>query len=1151
IGTDKEGGKTRKPPRSPYTEALRDEFPNDIGSDADAPDALDVYRRALAGAPDGSVTICSVGAMSNLEDLLRLHRDLIVKKVKNLVVMGGQFPDSRVNRPETNVVIDVPAAKYVIENWPGEILFSGFEVGKKIHAGGALLSVTKRNPVRRAFELWSYRSKRGVNNGKEAYDQTAVLLAVRGSEPKYWDVVRGGYVEVSDEGHTRWMEDPDGKHTWVKIKQYPLILKDIIDRLMAKPPRLNPGLQVPGLLHVGDDGPMLVREDGSPFLWLGDTAWSIFNQSRKEDTENDRSVEQYFENRVKKGFTVIQSHLLVNLVRGPINSPNVYGHEPFENGDFTKPRIVPGPDNDYWDYADYLITRAGEYGLYMAIIAAWMNSLDDDHPMVKDPSVAYRYGYFLGERYRDYTHIIWLMGGDPNRERRENHPNRLAMTRAQAEGIADGFNGDWGFDGKADYTTTLMSFHPGGGGWSSSTFLHDEEWLDFNMIQTTSRYRFRNYETVTADYQRTPPKPTFDSEVAYEYSISLNQREKQQYPGRRVTAWDVRRGAYWNLFAGGCGHTYGHRSFIGWVRAGESPLKHGADRPWFESLDAPGSQQMSYLRRLMESRPMLHRIPDQGLIAGDPGEYETRIQATRAKNGKYAFIYVANGRKFDVDLSRLSGSEIQAWWFNPRDGKTYDTGGTMARKPFAELSKKGERTFAPPSAGEGQDWVLVLDDASWRFCAPGESRMCFPPSATAADHNWSMCCPEEEGIDSVKLQQAMQFFEDALDDPKTPDDQEDGIKYACVLRNGRMIWPNRTTPTGQGADLNHPCQIYSATKTFGTGVLGLLVDQGLADLDMRANAIVDIDLTQEDGRGEKEYPSYDEITLRHLATFTDGFMDVRPKWPDTGMYFPFDPQPPRFTPPGSKYAYNSSPQLLSYCMTKLIYNHFSQPPYSWSKAKCNLDHYFETFVADKIGMARTHWRWSNEFPNPGEYTIDLSNPEGLDVRPISQSIFMSAGAMARWGHLFLNRGNWNGKQIISRSYVDEATMIQVPKEIEPDNPKAGYREAPGRYGYMWWINGYGGWTAKGPTQPPVLRWPDAPERTGPTTGVYAASGYLTNICVVIHTLNTADGEGPANMVVVRLTRGVMPDGRKSTPGSFTSGEYNRFLKMLGEAILPE
>ena len=439
-------------------------------------------------------------------------------------------------------------------------------------------------------------------------------------------------------------------------------------------------------------------------------------------------------------------------------------------------------------------------------------------------------------------------------------------------------------------------------------------------------------------------------------------------------------------------------------------------------------------------------------------------------------------------------------------------------------------------------------DGPWASTAVGQ--MPFPQPATAIDHGWETCTPEDERVDSAKLQSAMQYMEDALDDPTTPDGGEDGIRFACVLRNGRMIWPNGSTPAGQGSDLDTPCQIYSATKTFGTGVLGLLVDQGLADLDMKANAIIDIDLTQEDGRGAKEYPEYDTITLRHLATFTDGYQDVRPKWPKPGMYHPFNPEPPKFAP-GTKYEYNSSPQVLAYCMTRLIYNHFSGPPHSWRKEQCNLDHYFETFVASKIGMARGSWRWSSEFPNPGQHMIDLSNPEGLDIRPISQSMFMNATAMARWGHLFLSRGNWNGQQIISRSFVDEATAVRVPQKTEPNSRNAGYRSAPGRYGYMWWINADGGWTGTGPEKPPMLLWPDAPKRSGPTRGVYAAHGMQSNYCMVIHTLyNGASGrEVPANIVVVRLAHGVAADGQHSTPGRFTSEEYNRFLKMLGSALL--
>ncbi len=185
------------------------------------------------------------------------------------------------------------------------------------------------------------------------------------------------------------------------------------------------------------------------------------------------------------------------------------------------------------------------------------------------------------------------------------------MTRALAECIADGIAGMRSFDGEADYRHVLMSYHPPGGGQPSSKYFHEEPWLDFNMIQTTTRFRFFNYKQVLADYLKEPAKPVLDGEVAYEYSYSLNRRERERFPGRRISAWDVRRGAYWNVFSGGFGHTYGHRSFIGWVRTGEPSLRWGADKPWFEALDAEGATQMKWLRRLAESRPMEGRAPDQ------------------------------------------------------------------------------------------------------------------------------------------------------------------------------------------------------------------------------------------------------------------------------------------------------------------------------------------------------------------------------------------------------------------------------------------------------------------------------------------------------------------------------------------------------------
>ncbi len=462
-------------------------------------------------------------------------------------------------------------------------------------------------------------------------------------------------------------------------------------------------------LRASDNQRFLVTGSGQPFFWLGDTSWHMFGKSAREKTTNQPAVSLYFSNRAAKGFTVIQS-VIVRWPEGG-SSANAYGFEPFEDGDWARPRLRPGPNDDYWDHVDWCIAEARRHRLYVAGLPLWLSAIEDDNPMVRDPRVSYRYGHFLGARYGKEPHLIWVLGGDAYQKGRNvDVPARLAMIRAQAEGIADGANGVDRFDGQADWRTTLMTFHPPGGNHSSSEWLHAEPWLDFNMIQTTTRFSFENWRTVAKDYARQPPKPTFDAEVAYEGSLTLRQTEPQD---RRIRPWDARRAAYWNVFAGGLGHTYGHRSFIGWIRKNET-YRYGAHIPWYESLDAPVAFQMGHLRRLMESRPFLTRIPDQSVIAGDLLTADEHLQATRDAAGAYAMVYSPSGRPFQVRMDKMAGLKVKAWWFNP------STGGTTA---LGEFANTGEREFTPPTNGEDNDWVLVLDDADKGYAPPASARI--------------------------------------------------------------------------------------------------------------------------------------------------------------------------------------------------------------------------------------------------------------------------------------------------------------------------------------------------------------------------------------------------------------------------------------------
>ncbi len=249
IGTDKDGPKMRNDIASPYTAALRDEFPHTARPDDLMPDALDVFRRALAGQPDGGVVICSVGALSNLEDLLRSSPDaasplsgldLIRRKVKYTAIMGGDFPRTRL--PERNIELDPAAAVAVANEWPGPLYWQGHAVGGAIITGAELQSAAKGNPVRRAYELRPTYGRPSLEHGKPSHDQATVLLAVRGPESGLWDVTAGGHVVIDSEGNTAWApgaEAPGGAcgHHCVTIKNRdPGTLRALIASLQIAPP---------------------------------------------------------------------------------------------------------------------------------------------------------------------------------------------------------------------------------------------------------------------------------------------------------------------------------------------------------------------------------------------------------------------------------------------------------------------------------------------------------------------------------------------------------------------------------------------------------------------------------------------------------------------------------------------------------------------------------------------------------------------------------------------------------------------------------------------------------------------------------------------------------------------------------------------------
>lgn len=433
------------------------------------------------------------------------------------------------------------------------------------------------------------------------------------------------------------------------------------------------------MLKVSANGRFLVQEDDTPFFFLGDTGWAAIQRLDREE------VARYLQDRESKGFTVIQT-VAISEFDG-LTVPNPYGELPFANLDPTQ------PNDAYFHHVDDLVEQAGALGMYVALLPTWGDKVGPvgwgTGPEVFTPQNAETYGRYLGQRYRDAP-LIWVVGGDrtPKEER------HFATWRALAAGLDAGDGG-----------RHLMTFHPQGR-QSSSTVFHDDDWLDFNMIQSGHRHRdFANYAMIEHDYALTPTKPIFDGEPCYEDHPVV---DGAGYFGE----YDARRAAYWALFAGAFGHTYGANGIFQCWRPGMED-RFGVRRSWQDALRLPGAAQLRHVRALLESRPFLDRIPDQSLLVGDPGSGADHRRATRATDSSYALIYSPTGLPFTADLSALSGKRVIAHWYDPRTGSASEVGA---------FATDTAQEFNPPSSGHDNDWVLALDDPARGFPTPGQAR---------------------------------------------------------------------------------------------------------------------------------------------------------------------------------------------------------------------------------------------------------------------------------------------------------------------------------------------------------------------------------------------------------------------------------------------
>ena len=410
-------------------------------------------------------------------------------------------------------------------------------------------------------------------------------------------------------------------------------------------------------VKVSPDHRHLVTQSGAPFLVQGEAAWSLISGLTKEEAA------AYLEDRQKKGFNSIIVNLIEHKFRGPVNR---YGEGPFlTQGDFST------PNEKYFEHADWVIRKAAEKGIEVFLAPIYLGYIGTDEGWVEEalangPEKCRNWGRYVGKRYAGFDNVVWLIGGDRNPDK----------AREDVDAIVQGIKE---FDSRHIFTAHC---HPEN---SAIDQYKQEGWLDLN---TTYTYNIV-HGMLLRDYQREPAMPFVLIESTYEGE-------------HNASAVQIRRQAYWAVLCGATGQFMGNRPI--WL----------FDPGWEVALNSTASQDMPRLKALFNSRPWFDLIPDDKheVVVDGLGEFRglDYLSAARTQDGRTVIAYMPTTRVVTVDMTKISGKEATAWWFNPRSGKSDSIG---------QYATTGKRQFSPPADG---DWVLVLDDSSCHLPAPGNAQ---------------------------------------------------------------------------------------------------------------------------------------------------------------------------------------------------------------------------------------------------------------------------------------------------------------------------------------------------------------------------------------------------------------------------------------------
>jgi Protein of unknown function (DUF4038)/Putative collagen-binding domain of a collagenase len=411
-------------------------------------------------------------------------------------------------------------------------------------------------------------------------------------------------------------------------------------------------------LRVAPNSRYLEDSAGRPFLVKGDAAWSLIAEPKRDD------VDVYLRDRRSRGFNTV----LVSLIEHyfATNAPaNAYGDPPF---------LTPGrfdtPNEAYFAHADWVIQRAYEEG-FLVLLAPSYAGAGGGHEgwyqemLANGVDKLREYGRYVGRRYRRFPNIVWVENGDYN-------PPRKDIVRAVEEGIHESDPG------------ALQTVH-NTQGVAGAEYWPGETWFQLNTVYTWAPV----FPAARAQYVRSPTLPFILIEGQYENG-----------PG--ITTPRLRAQAYQALLTGAAGEVFGNSPI--WYFDGTNDYPR-VPQGWRNALSSAGSRSMAHLHALFARLPWQTLEPDidnRFLVRGE-GFRQLRAVAAVTHDRSTAVVYLPSTRTVTLDMSKLSGPAIRAWWYDPSAGKTIEIVGPPLRAG-------GLKRFRPaPANAEGTgDWVLLL-----------------------------------------------------------------------------------------------------------------------------------------------------------------------------------------------------------------------------------------------------------------------------------------------------------------------------------------------------------------------------------------------------------------------------------------------------------